>query len=181
VARQNETVEAGQIAVRDNVGELTLTFNYLQGRLAIELVDAEGNIVDATYPGVTIENGQRVQLVKITNPRPGEWTVRVNAPVAPPEGVVYNVVVNTAPRPTPTSTPTSTPTLTPTVRPATATPAAAVALPATVIPAATASPTQAKQIQLYDYMGFGLLGLAFLLLVGGGIGLWVYWQRTRGA
>lgn len=101
VARSGEIVEAGQIDVRDDVGELTLTFNYLQGRLAIELVDAEGNVIDDTYPGVTIEQGQRLQLVKVTNPRPGEWIVRVTAPVAPPEGVLYNIVVNTAPRLTP--------------------------------------------------------------------------------
>jgi hypothetical protein len=170
VIRQGETVEAGQIEVREDAGELTLTFNYLQGRLSIELIDSEGNVIDATYPGFTIEPGEGGQRVKITNPRPGEWTVRVTANEAPPDGVVYNIVINTEASPTSTPTPAE----------ALATPTPPLAENTTSTPVSTpvtSATSSSDQMTLYLAGGIVLLGL--ILVIGGGVWAYVYLKRSR--
>jgi Mg-chelatase subunit ChlD len=169
VIRQGETVETGRIEVREDVGELTLTFNYLQGRLSIELVDSEGNVIDASYPGFTIEQGEGIQRVKITNPRPGEWTVRVTANEAPPDGVVYNIVINTETSPTPTPTPAEAP-ATPTPAPAESTTSTPVSTPV------TSAAASSDQMTLYLAGGIVLLGL--ILAIGGGVWVYVYLKRS---
>jgi hypothetical protein len=170
VIRQGETVEAGRIEVREDVGELTLTFNYLQGRLSIELVDSEGNVIDASYSGFTIEQGEGIQRVTITNPRPGEWSVRVTANEAPPDGVVYNIVINTEASPTPTPTPAEVP-ATPTPLPAESTTSAPVSTPV------TSAASSSEQMTLYLAGGIVLLGL--ILAVGGGVWAYVYLKQRK--
>jgi uncharacterized membrane protein len=170
VARQGETVEAGRIEVREGIGELTLTFNYLQGRLSIELIDSQGNVIDSSYSGVTVEPSASGQTVTITHPRPGEWTVRVAANEAPPDGVVFNILINTQANPTPTPTPAELPaTLTP---PPLNTPTAAPP-PSPV----SSSPSALDQMSIYLAGGAVLLGT--ILAVGGGVWAYRYLKRGR--
>jgi uncharacterized membrane protein len=170
VARQGETVEAGRIEVREGIGELTLTFNYLQGRLSIELIDSQGNVIDSSYPGVTVEPSASGQTVTITHPRPGEWTVRVAANEAPPDGVVFNILINTQANPTPTPTPAELPaTLTPPpLNTSTAAPP-----PSPV----SSSPSALDQMSIYLAGGAVLLGT--ILAVGGGVWAYRYLKRGR--
>ena len=161
VVRQGETVEAGRIEIREGIGELTLTFNYLQGRLSIELLDSQGNVIDSSYPGFTVEQSESGQTVKITHPRPGEWTVRVAASEAPPDGVVFNILIDTQANPTPTS-PTPPPLNTPTIAPLSS--------------PAPSSPSALDQASIYIAGGAVLLGI--VLVVGGGI--WAYGYLKRG-
>jgi uncharacterized protein YegL len=153
VIRVGETVEAGHIDVGDNIGELTLTLNYLQGRLVMEVVDPDGAVVDLTSQGVTVEQEENVQLVTIDAPQPGEWLVRVSGEEAPEAGAYFNVVVGTEQLPTPTPAPTS--------------------APPTPTPASTPTPTPEPLFGLSNLPGAGVFlicGLALLfVLVGIGV------------
>jgi hypothetical protein len=100
--REGETVEAGRIEVGPDMGVLNLTLNYLEGQMVVDLIDPKGNKVDTDYDGVSIQQGENVQLITVNNPPPGQWTVRVTAKDAPQEGAIYNVVVGIEQRSTPT-------------------------------------------------------------------------------
>jgi hypothetical protein len=100
--REGEMVEAGQVEVSPDMRVLNLTLNYLEGQMVMDLIDPNGNTVDTDYHGVSIQQGENVQLITVNNPPPGQWTVRVTAKDAPQEGAIYNVVVGIEQRSTPT-------------------------------------------------------------------------------
>jgi hypothetical protein len=102
--REGEMVEVGRVEVGPGVQELNLTLNYLEGQLVMDLIDPDGNTVDTDYHGVSIQQGENVQLITINNPPPGEWVVQVEAKDAPQEGAIYNVVVGIEQRSTPMPT-----------------------------------------------------------------------------
>jgi hypothetical protein len=103
--REGETVEAGRIEVGPDMRVLNLTLNYLEGQMVMDLIDPDGNTVDIDYHGVSIQQGENVQLITVNNPPPGQWTVQVTAKDAPQEGAIYNVVVGIEQRSTPTAAP----------------------------------------------------------------------------
>lgn len=115
VVQTNQTVDAGVVQIQKNTSTFSLTLAYLTGDMTLEVVDPTGKVVDASYPGVTIETSDNVQVLTIDNPLPSDWVVRVRASDAPAEGSVFNVVTSSqlgapvAPTPTqPAATATAT-------------------------------------------------------------------------
>lgn len=171
--RQEETVEAGRFVIQENVAELTLTFNYLQGNLVMELVDSEGSVIDSAYPGVIIQQGDKVQLVKITNPRPGEWIVRVTANEVPQDNVIYSIVVSTELRP-------PAPTPSPTLMIPSATPVPTLVATPTPLVAVTPAPSPTLLVRLRPYLAPGIVGLGLIVTMSGLAFIFVYLKRSGG-
>ncbi|HRA74833.1 MAG TPA: S8 family serine peptidase [Propionicimonas sp.] len=81
---QGQTTLAVPLAVPDRTGDLT-TVLYWPGaqaqaagsRLDAVLVDPEGVRVDASYPGVTVDERQVPSQLVITDPKPGDWSLSV--------------------------------------------------------------------------------------------------------
>ncbi len=109
--QQGEKVEAGTVPVDKDLEELSLTLSHLEGDLNMQLVDPDGEVVTADYPGVSDQKEDNVQLIKIRNPKQGDWTIEVEALSIPSErkSVIYTVVASQSERkvtPTPKATPT---------------------------------------------------------------------------
>lgn len=184
--------EAGRLDISSDIGEITLALNYLEGQPGLELVDPDGEVISTDDPNVLVQQGDNVQLVTITDPRAGEWIVRVKANNAPQGGVIYNIVVTTQQRPTPTPSPTATetpiPTATPTPTPTppptdtplpTATAIAAVPPTATPVPVPTPTPTPEPSFFAANralILGTSIGGIV-LVLIGGRAA--VYFWRVR--
>lgn len=109
--QQGEKQEAGTVPVDRDLEELSLTLSHLEGDLNMQLVDPDGEVVTADYPGVSDQKEDNVQLIKIRNPKQGDWVIEVEALSIPSErkSVIYTVVASQSARkvtPTPEATPT---------------------------------------------------------------------------
>ncbi|MBN2549283.1 MAG: VWA domain-containing protein [Anaerolineales bacterium] len=156
VVQNNQTVEAGTVQVQKDTSTFSLTLAYLTGDMTLELVDPTGMVVDASYPGVSIESGENLQVVTIDNPLPSDWVVRVRAKEVPAEGGTFNVITSStvgAPAaPTPTQT----------------------AAAATATPAPAAQTAKAQPLILTLLVGFAIFACLVVLLV-----ILYLWMRRR--
>lgn len=109
LVQHGQTADAGRLDVAQNTGLISFTLVYLSGKLDLELVDPSGKVVNADYPGVTIQHSENVAYVTVQNPLPSQWVVRVRGQEVPANGSIYNVFVGTESRPSPTLTPTAAP------------------------------------------------------------------------
>jgi hypothetical protein len=116
VVREGETIDASIFHVNTGATELSVALTFNEGRVAMGLVDPDGNVVDITYEGANIQTGENVDLVTINNPEPGEWMLRITGEEAPEGGAPFSLIYSSDqifPTPTPTATATLTPTVTP--------------------------------------------------------------------
>ncbi|MGC3953884.1 MAG: S8 family serine peptidase [Propionicimonas sp.] len=91
LAQQTATVARGQrsvalpLAVPDQSGDLTTVLYWPQGtdaagatHLDAVLIDPEGVTVDASYPGVSLDDDQSPAQLVIADPKPGSWSLAVH-------------------------------------------------------------------------------------------------------
>ncbi len=112
--QQGEKKDAGVVTVDEDLEELSLTLSFLEGDLNMQLIDPDGEVVTPEYGGVSDEVGENVHLIKIQDPKQGDWTVQVEAISVPSDrtSVIYNVVASKTQKkitPTPKASPTPTP------------------------------------------------------------------------
>lgn len=145
--------EPQTVAIPENTGEMSVTLNFLEGDLELVLMGPDGNPVDKGDPNYSSEKESNVQLVTVTDPAPGDWTIKVQSLAAPEKGSIFNVLISITERQVPTPTP----------------------APPTPIP--TADPTE----MLPGFVPFavgGCICLTVLALVGGAV---VIVLRRRGS
>lgn len=113
----NQPVTIDPIDVYWDVCELSMALNFVAGNPNMQILDPDGNTVDANYPDFTLQSGSNLKLYTILNPEPGEWHLSVNSDQAEDENILYNIVITNnvcvERTPTPVYTPTPTPEPTP--------------------------------------------------------------------
>ncbi len=112
--QQGEKKDVGVVTVDEDLEELSMTLSFLEGDLNMQLIDPDGEVVTPEYGGASDEVGENVHLIKIQDPKQGDWTVQVEAISVPSDrtSVIYNVVASKTQRkitPTPKASPTPTP------------------------------------------------------------------------
>lgn len=112
--QQGERQQVGSVPVEKDLDELSLTLSHLEGDLIMRLIDPDGEEVTTGYPGMSDQEGGNVQLIKIKEPKKGNWMIEVEARSIPSEkkSVIYTVVASQSARkitPTPVPSPTPTP------------------------------------------------------------------------
>jgi pSer/pThr/pTyr-binding forkhead associated (FHA) protein len=91
---QGETVQAGEVEVPRNQGQMHVTLHWPGSELDLIVTDPRGRQVSDTDPGVNlVRYGNMIYLI-VENPRPGPWLLKVfGADV--PEGVLdYDAIVS---------------------------------------------------------------------------------------
>lgn len=114
--QQGERQQAGSVPVDKDLDELSLTLSHLEGDLTMRLIDPDGEEVTTGYPGMSDQTGDNVQLIKIKDPKKGNWLIEVEAESVPSnkKSVIYTVVASQSARKiTPTPVPSATPTPSP--------------------------------------------------------------------
>jgi len=81
------------VPVSPNVCELSLALNFIAGDPDLEITDPQGVLVEAGYPGFTLQKGVSLKLFTLLTPTPGEWRVTVTGGDAVVEEIFYNVVI----------------------------------------------------------------------------------------
>ncbi len=116
--QQGERQQVGSVPVEKDLDELSLTLSHLEGDLAMRLIDPDGEEVTTGYPGMSDQEGGNVQLIKIKDPKKGNWLIEVEAKSVPSDkkSVIYTVVASQSARKiTPTPVPSATPTPSPSI------------------------------------------------------------------
>jgi Mg-chelatase subunit ChlD len=86
--------EVSQVDVESNTCELSLTLNYLSGAPLIELTDPDGEILDLETEGVEYQSQNQVQLLTVTSPDVGEWSITLTNDEED-EDAVFSLVIST--------------------------------------------------------------------------------------
>jgi hypothetical protein len=86
--------EISQFDVTTNICELTLTLNYLSGLPQIELMDPEGDLLDLDGEGVEFQTQNQVQLLTVTAPDAGEWSITIANDDQADEAAVFSLVIS---------------------------------------------------------------------------------------
>ena len=87
--------EISQVDVESNTCELTLTLNYLSGSPLIELTGPDGEILDLEEEGVEYLSQNQVQLLTVTSPDDGEWSISLSNDENEDEAAVFSLVIST--------------------------------------------------------------------------------------
>ena len=86
-----------QVNVSSNSCELTLAFNYLSGMPLIKMSNPEGESLDLDSEGVEYQTRNQVQLLTLTNPVPGEWSIIISNEDSREEAAVFSLVISNRP------------------------------------------------------------------------------------
>jgi hypothetical protein len=87
--------EASMVDVESNTCELTLTLNYLSGMPMIELSGPDGESLDLNSPGIDFLSENQVQLLTVTSPDDGEWSIILSNDEEADEAAVFSLVIST--------------------------------------------------------------------------------------
>ncbi len=70
---QGEEQDLGVFEIPPNQSQLLFTLQWPGSRIDSRLTDPRNNIVDQSYPGATITRENNIEVLLISNPRPGQW------------------------------------------------------------------------------------------------------------
>ena len=87
--------EIGQVEVEPNSCELTLAINYLSGTPLIELTGPDGKALDLETEGVEYQSRNQVQLLTVTDPDDGEWSIILSNDDNHGVEAVFSLVIST--------------------------------------------------------------------------------------
>jgi hypothetical protein len=87
--------EASMVDVESNTCELTLTLNYLSGMPIIELSGPDGDFLDLDSPEVDFQSENQVQLLTVTSPDDGEWSIILSNDEDADDAAVFSLVIST--------------------------------------------------------------------------------------
>jgi Mg-chelatase subunit ChlD len=92
-----DIMEVGRVDIPPNTCDLSLSLNFLSGLPIIELMDPDGDPIDANQDGVSYQFRNQVQLLTVENPPPGEWTINLGNEDNQEEDAAYSLVISTNP------------------------------------------------------------------------------------
>ena len=94
IVAAGDTQEISQVDVEFNTCELTLTLYYLSGTPLIELTGPDGEALDLEVEGVEYQSQNQVQLLTVTSPDDGEWSIALTNDDPEEEAAVFSVVIS---------------------------------------------------------------------------------------
>lgn len=89
------TQEIGQVEVKSNTCELTLTLNSLSGSPLIALTGPDGELLDLEAEEVAYQSQNQVQLLTVSSPEDGEWSITLTNDGDQNEDAVFSLVIST--------------------------------------------------------------------------------------
>ena len=92
---EGDSQEISQVEVGPNTCELALTLNYLSGTPLIELTTPDGEILDLDSEGVEYQSRNQVQLLTVTSPEDGKWSITLTNDDKQNEDAVFSLVIST--------------------------------------------------------------------------------------
>lgn len=115
---QGQELDLGSVPIATNQELALFTVNGLDSTLELIVKDPSGTTVDQNYPGATLSVSPSITSLILSNPKPGDWYMRIRAANVPNGTTAFNTIVSTRMgvfTPTPLVVPTQVPTAIPVV------------------------------------------------------------------